>query len=47
MVRWRPGAVAARGIDPTVIVVAMDRPAGSVEVLAEGPVVEGDLLFRV
>jgi len=47
MVRWRPGVVAARGIDSTVIVVAMDRPAGSVEVLAEGPVVEGDLLFRV
>jgi glucose-specific phosphotransferase system IIA component len=48
MVTWDPAAIAAGGIDATVLVVALDRPAGSIEDSAAGrDVAVGDVLFSV
>lgn len=47
MVTWDPSTVSGDNIATTVIVVAMDRPADSVDVQADGRVGAGDVLFRV
>lgn len=51
MVRWNPsditGSGETEGMSPLVPVVAMDRPAGSVEVGSERNVAVGELLFEV
>lgn len=46
MVRWDPSAIEGDDISPLVMIVAMDRPAGSVHMPQAGSVVAiGDLLF--
>ncbi len=48
MVRWDPSQITGDDISTTVMVVALDRPAGSVTSPALGsPVIAGDLLFSV
>jgi glucose-specific phosphotransferase system IIA component len=48
MVTWDPAAIVAQGIDSTVLVVALDRPAGSIDDSAAGrEVAAGDVLFSV
>lgn len=48
MVRWNPATIAGPAISTTVMVVALDRPAGSVGAPKPGTVVAtGDVLFTV
>ncbi|MGB4892627.1 MAG: PTS glucose transporter subunit IIA, partial [Propionicimonas sp.] len=48
MVRWDPSQLTGDDISATVMVVALDRPAGSVTSPALGSqVIAGDLLFSV
>ncbi len=45
MVWWNPAAITGEGISTTVMVVALDRPAGSLAGVASGTVATGDRLF--
>jgi glucose-specific phosphotransferase system IIA component len=48
MVRWDPSTISGAGISTEVIVVAMDRPKGSVPApVAGAAVAAGELLFTV
>ncbi|MCA0296493.1 MAG: PTS glucose transporter subunit IIA [Actinobacteria bacterium] len=47
MVAWNPATIDADGVSTTVMVVALDRPAGSLDGLATGPVAAGEPLFSV
>lgn len=48
MVAWNPSEITGDGISTTVMVVALDRPAGSVECPVLGATVApGDALFRI
>jgi phosphotransferase system IIA component len=48
MVRWNPGTVTGEDMTTHVIVVAMDRPKGSVPAPQDGAVASvGDVLFTV
>jgi sugar PTS system EIIA component len=48
MVRWNPATISGEDVSTLVLVVAMDRPKGSVPAPPEGAVAAaGDLLFQV
>jgi glucose-specific phosphotransferase system IIA component len=47
MVSWDPATIHGPDLSTEVIVVAMDRPKGSVPAPAPGTVAAGDLLFTV
>ncbi len=47
MVSWDPSTITGDGISTTVMVVALDRPAGSLTGLASGTVDAGDPLFSI
>jgi glucose-specific phosphotransferase system IIA component len=47
MVSWDPSQITDEGMRTTVMVVALDRPAGSLSDLASGAVAAGEPLFRV
>ena len=47
MVSWDPSVISGPDLSTEVIVVAMDRPKGSVPAPSPGTVAAGDLLFTV
>lgn len=47
MVSWNPAEISGDGITTTVMVVALDRPAGSLDGLVTGAVTAGTPLFGV
>ncbi|CAL8978998.1 hypothetical protein PROP_02665 [Propionicimonas sp. T2.31MG-18] len=47
MVSWNPAEISGEGITTTVLVVALDRPAGSLDSPATGDVATGQTLFEI
>lgn len=47
MVSWDPSTISGPDVSTEVIVVAMDRPKGSVPAPSPRPVAAGDLLFTI
>ncbi|WP_040157922.1 PTS sugar transporter subunit IIA [Nigerium massiliense] len=47
MVTWDPSSITGDTISTTVIVVAMDRKPDTADIVADGDVAAGDVLFRV